>query len=104
MGDITANIKVYEQHTGTSKTSDSPYGYKEIMVECPATTDDADTFTITLADYGITSFAVPKGWVHTAHGVLVAEAPTTAVATGVLTVTVGGTTDNLVRTYLIGGY
>lgn len=104
MADITANILVYEQHTGMSQEANSPFGYKEIMVETPATADSGDTFTITLADYGMSAFKLIRGWTFTtANSVCVVEAPTTAVAAGVLTVTLGGAANNQQRTFLIGG-
>jgi hypothetical protein len=104
--DITSGIKVYEQHTGMSEEANSPFSYKEIMVVTPATGDTDDTFDITLADYGISAVKSIKGWSHTtSFSVLVLEAPTTAVSSGVLTVTLGGSgNSNKVRSYLIGGY
>ena len=48
-----------------------------------------------------------KGYVHTTAaegiGAIIQEAPTTAVASGVLTITVGGSTDNCLRVYIVGG-
>lgn len=103
--DISSSIEIYEQDTGASKVANSPFEYKEILVECPSTADDGDTFNVTLATYGITSVKSIKGFDHTTpYSVVVVQAPTTVVATGVLTVTIGGSTDNLVRTFLIGGY
>ena len=98
-------VLVYEQDTGASRAATSPFGYKEILVEVPATADSGDTFTVTLADYGITTLKSIKVWNHTTdYNVLVLEAPTTSVTTGVLTVTLGGSSaDNLRRTILIGG-
>jgi hypothetical protein len=106
MGDITTSIKVYEQNTGMSEESNSPFEYKEIMVVTPNTADTSDTFTITLSDYGITNVKSIKGWSHTtAYSVVVIEAPTTSVTTGTLTVTLGGSgNSDKVRSYLIGGY
>ena len=55
MADITSDITIYEQETGLSAVANSPYEYKEIMVETPSTADDGDTFDVTLANYGITN-------------------------------------------------
>ena len=69
-----------------------------------ATVDDGDTLTVTLANYGIESVLAVNGYIHTTtDSVIVAEAPTTAVATGVLTVTVGGSTDNKKRAFTVLG-
>lgn len=75
-------------------------------VETPATTLSADTIAITLASYGIsaTGFMDIKGSVQTtANSVIAREDPTTSVTSGVLTVTVGGTSVTAKRTYLIVG-
>jgi len=102
--DVTTGIKVYRADLGSHIEKNSPGPFKEIIVEVPDTADDGDTFTITLAEYGITSFRTIRGYAHTTKGsVMVEEAPTTAVAAGVLTVTIGGATDNLTRFYWIGG-
>lgn len=100
-----SEVLVYEQDTGASRVPNSPFGYKEILVEVPATADSADTFTVDLSKYGITTFKSIKCWNHTSdYDVLVLEAPTTSVTTGTLTVTLGGSSaDNLRRTLLIGG-
>lgn len=99
-----SEVLVYEQETGASLEATAPFGTKEIVVECPATADDTDTFTVDLSVYGITTLKYVKGWDHTtAFSVLVLTAPTTSVTGSTLTVTIGGATDNLKRTFLIGG-
>jgi hypothetical protein len=90
MADVTTGITIKSKLDG------------KVVITCPATVDDGDTFTVTLADQGITKIAYILGLVHTtANSVLVMEQPTTSVTAGVLTVTVGGSTDNLQRTYII---
>ena len=90
MGDVTSSITIKAKH------------YGRLVVTCPDTVDDTDTFTITLADHGMTKFAGILGFIHTtADSVLAQEQPTTSVSSGVLTVTVGGSTDNKQRTYII---
>lgn len=69
----------------------------------PATTDDGDTIAVDLSDYGATGIDWIMGWIHsTTDSILVQEQPTTSVTTGTLTITVGGSTDNKKRTYLVG--
>lgn len=78
---------------------------KQIVIETAATAVSADTLAVTLANYGITTFTGIVGLVHTtANSVLVAEAPTTSVTSGVLTITVGGSAVTKKRTYIIYGY
>ena len=68
------------------------------------TVDDGDTFTVTLANYGFKKFLGIVGFIQTTSGsVVVQEQPTTSVTSGVLTVTVGGSTDNKERVYFIYG-
>lgn len=99
-----SEVLVYEQEMGPGKHADTPFGAKEIIVEVPETADDTDTFTVDLSLFGITTFKYIKGWTHsTAYNVVIVEAPTTAVSGTTLTVTVGGSTDNLRRSFLIGG-
>ena len=74
-----------------------------IKVVAPATTDDTDTIAVDLTDYGATGIDWIIGYIHTTtDSVLVQEQPTTSVTTGTLTITVGGSTDNKKRTYLVG--
>jgi len=95
---------IYEQDTGLTQESDSPFEYKEILAFVDDTSDDGDTIPITLADYGITTAKYVKGYTHTTEGVLIIEeAPTTSVTTGVLTITIGGSTDNKARVFIVGG-
>ena len=76
-------------------------GYIKVVTE--ATVDDGDTIAVDLSDYGATGIDWIMGFIHsTTDSVLVQEQPTTAVSSGTLTITVGGSTDNKKRTYLIG--
>lgn len=103
MAAITSEI-VYEYETGLSDVADSPYAMKEIMVVAPDTADDTDTMTIPLADYGITTLKFVQGYAHTTNNsVIITEAPTTSVSNGVLTITVGGSADNDLRVFRVGG-
>jgi len=95
MGDVTANC-TFEITKGIGHT------YKEVKVFADATVDDGDTFTFTLSKAGATTIIGVEGWIATTSGsVVVAEAPTTSVTTGTLTVTVGGSTDNKERFYIL---
>ena len=80
--------------------------FKLALVTAGATTDDTDTLAVTLADHGMsdTGFLGIWGFTHsTLNDVLVVEAPTTSVTAGVLTITVGGSTDNKDRSFIIFG-
>jgi len=79
-------------------------GLKLIKIETPATADNADTIAITLSDYGISTVEAVLGFTHsTTDSVIITEAPTTAVASGVLTITIAGTTANKKRVFLVLG-
>ena len=76
-----------------------------VQVETPATADDTDYFTMTIADYGFASIEAVQCYRHTTTDSVIVSGddPTTAVATGVLTVTLGGSTDNKKRTVYVWG-
>jgi hypothetical protein len=79
---------------------------KRVLFSLANTTDAADTVEITLADYGIsaTGLLAVNSWVHTADGsIITVEANTTAVSSGVLTVTNAvGTNDDFRVIEVIG--
>ena len=80
---------------------------KVVLVQTQNTADAGDTIAITLSDYGIsaTGLMFVLGNKHTTDGsVIVTEAPTTSVTSGVLTITVPAGTDNDTRAYLLIGY
>lgn len=97
MADVTSGITIREE---------SPRGETKTLVVATANTvDDGDTLDVTLADHGMSTVLAVEGYDHTTEdSVIVAQAPTTAVASGVLTITVGGATDNLKRVFVIHGY
>ena len=104
MAAVADAVNIYEQESGQSDVANSPFAYKEIMAVTADTADATDTFTVTLSDYGITTLLNVKGFKHTTNNsVIVLEQPTTAVAAGVLTVTIPGGSDNDIRVVLIGG-
>ena len=90
--------------TGTVRDVTPNLGAKMLMVTAPNTTDNADTIAITLSDFGMSTFLAIIGQTHTTDdSVIITEAPTTSVTTGVLTITVGGSTANKKRTFIIWG-
>lgn len=65
--------------------------HKEIVVELGNTTNTNDIHVLTLSDFGCTKLVAVSGFVHnTEDSVIVPEAPTTVVSSGVVTITVGG--------------
>lgn len=80
-------------------------GVKVLRVKAPATTDDTDTIAVTLTDYGCTNIDGILGFTESTTGsVVITEAPTTSVTSGVLTITVGGSTDDKARTFVVFAY
>ena len=80
-------------------------GVKVLQAVTPATADDTDTVTINLATYGCTNIHGILGFQEgTTGSVITTEAPTTAVTSSSLVITIGGSTDNKVRTFIIWAY
>jgi len=76
--------------------------YKCVIVELPSTTDNADTFTLDMGEYGCSRLSAIFGNEHSTDGsVVITQAPTTSVSSGTVTVTVGGSNGNLTRTYVL---
>jgi len=97
MADVSSSFTVIKEISEGGLT-------KLYLTTTAETMDDGDTIAITMADYGMSTFQYVKGWIHTTlNSVLVAEDPTSAVSAGVLTLTIGGSTDNKARTYEVGG-
>ena len=95
MADVTSGITI--KRLGNDEAG-------ALIITTAATVDDGDTLTVTLANYGISSVLGISGFIHTTtDSVIVAEAPETDVSAGVLTVTVGGSTDNKKRAFVIWG-
>ena len=68
-----------------------------IHIRTISTVDDTDTIEIILPNYGISATGLRSVWgfIHTtANSITALEQPTTAVSSGTLTITVGGSTDN----------
>lgn len=93
---------------GTTASVDAlpALGVKEVYFYTQDDADATDTIAITLADYGIhpSGLLAVQSWKHTTNGsVIVTEANTTAVSSGVLTVTIAAGTDNDVRVIKVVG-
>lgn len=96
MADVSSGINVLEMAPNA--------GLKCIFIETANTADAADTYAITLADYGISKLLAVQSWKHTTdNSVIVTEANTTAVSGGVLTITIAAGTDNDKRVSMVVG-
>jgi hypothetical protein len=80
-------------------------GITEVILRTGTTVTGAtDTLTMTLADYGINRVLYVFGNVHTTdYSVMVEDDGTTAVASGVLTITTETGNNNKRRVYVVGG-
>jgi len=92
--------------TGSTVTEVAPNaGVKVIQVVTPATADNGDTVAVDLTDYGASNIHGILGFTESTTGsVVITEAPTTSVSSGTLTITIGGSTANKVRTFIIYAY
>jgi len=85
----------------TSSIEGSPaLGVKRVFFYTQDDADATNTIAITLANYGIhpSGLLAVNSWVHTTNSsVITTEANTTAVSSGVLTVTIAAGTDNDAR-------
>lgn len=84
-----------------SQISPISEGVYKIVLETANTADTADTIAVDMSDYGCATLLGVVGYVHTTEdSVIVEEAPTTAVASGVATITIGGSSvSNKKRVY-----
>jgi hypothetical protein len=93
MANITSSVGVYaEPLLGNSGRGN----IRRIYAIAPATTDTGDTFDIILSKYGSGNFMGIIGFKHSTTNSVVVDmvpAPTTSVTAGVLTVTVGDSTN-----------
>lgn len=76
-----------------------------IQIETPATADNTDYVTITLADYGMASVEVVDTFRHTTTDSVIVpgDNATTAVSSGDLTITIGGSTSDKKRVFHVWG-
>ena len=103
--------RVHIQQTGTDPSgglsSVFPGGLKFIGVECADTVDNADILTINHANHGIDKVWYVRAFTHsTTDDIIITQAPTTVsspTVSGQINLTVGGSTANKKRFFLIGG-
>lgn len=89
-----------------SRTTQSPNnGIIEVVLASGTTmTGATDTLTMTLADFGMSKVLTVNGFIHTTEdSVIVAEAGTTAVSSGVLTYTTIVGNDSKKRIVVVRG-
>ncbi|MFA5158082.1 MAG: hypothetical protein WC451_02755 [Patescibacteria group bacterium] len=93
MPDITSTCEIW---FGASPEGGAVRGY----IETPATADNADTIVVDISAYGGRLKGITAYRHSTTDSIIVADdAPTTAVASGVLTITIGGSTANKKRVF-----
>jgi len=84
--------------SGCTISADTVGSKKYIYIETAATADDTDTFTVTLASYGAKTLEAVDAWTHsTEDDIIINEEGTCTVSSGVVTFTIGGSTDNKKR-------
>lgn len=88
----------------TSRDDGKPR-FKVGIITLPATADNADTAAVDIfANFGMIRFMGIHGYTQsTTNSVIITEAPTTVVQGTTLTITVGGSTANKARTFVIYG-
>lgn len=91
--------------TGTVYEVAPALGVKMLKVKVGATADDGDTVAVDLKKHGCTAIDGIIGFTESTTGsIVITEAPTTVVAEGVLTITIGGATDDKARTFIVFAY
>lgn len=78
------------------------HAYKEVIVETPATAVSADWVNVDLTKYACTKVKSIFGNSHsTADSIIVTEAPTTSVTSGVLKIVTGGSAVTGIRVFRV---
>jgi hypothetical protein len=99
MTDITADCEIRDAIPNL--------GIKTFTIVTPATADGADTIVKTLASMGMQRFLGVLTFIHSTTDSVIAlettDACTSAVSSGTLTLTIGGSTSNKVRTIVVLG-
>lgn len=95
----------YSQAASATAKDEGIPRFKVGYITAPNTTDDGDTIAVDVfAQFGISKVLIVEGFIHTTEdSVVVEEDPTTAVTGTTLTITVGGSTDNKKRFYVVYG-
>ena len=101
---IKTGVAIFQDATSTAADGGLPR-FKTGVITLDDTADDGDTTSIDIYEkFGMTRFMGIDGWIQTtANSVIAPEAPTTTCDGTKLVVTVGGSTDNKQRTYVIYG-
>jgi len=77
-------------------------GMKILIVSCINTVDSADTLDVDLSDFGGASMCGIIGFTHTTeNSVVIQEQPTVTMTGQVLTITIGGASNDQTRHYII---
>ena len=77
-------------------------GMKTLLVSCKNTVDSSDTLDVNLNTFGAGSVCGIIGFTHTTeNSVVIQEQPTVTIASRVLTITIGGASNDQTRHYLI---
>lgn len=100
-------FNVYQRDMGDSLEATDSTSMKELIIETVATADNGDTIALDVSAFGWSKVARVKGFKHTVTAgidAIALEAPTTSVSGTTLTITVGGSTANLKRVFIVGGY
>ncbi len=90
---------------GSNSLAGSRPRFKTGLISVPATSDDGDTITIDIwNEFGMTRFMAIDGFTEsTAGSIIITEEPTTHTYGTTLVITVGGSTDNKIRNFVIYG-
>jgi len=97
MTDVTDDV-TFEITAGIGHT------FKEVKAHIAESVgaDDGDTFTFDISKAGATELIGVEGWIASTEGsIIVEEDPTTAVSTTTATITIGGSTDDKARFYIL---
>ena len=83
---------------------DSRPRFRTVTFTTGITSDDGDTFDVDLALYGMSKFMGVIGNTHsTTNSVIIEEEPVTSVNGTVVTIEIGGSTDNKKRFFILYG-
>jgi hypothetical protein len=77
-------------------------GFKTLIVSTVTTADSADTLDVDISKYGGGSVCGVIGFTHTTvNSVVIQEQPTTTMSGSVLTITIGGASNNQARHFML---
>lgn len=105
IAETSSNIHLQQMGVSTDLVS-NPFQFKSVGFELPDTSDGGGTFTVTLANYGITDLYDIWVFEHTTKDDVVVTPSTeftSSVTTGTLTVTFPSGTANVKRVIIVWG-